>query len=121
MSTNPGAEAHNYDFADKSKGAIRSKGNTGTLKPNEAVDVLTEITMDKVKIKRKCSLAVASLTPVDLQKAATALVILNPAEKPSALDIEWLRTQLLQHIRRARSVELIEQLHNALQTAALIR
>jgi hypothetical protein len=105
---------------EASVGALRAGVDAKKMKQNGVIAVLTEITTDHVKMKRKCSLAIADLKSVDLENAITALRSLNPAENPAPSDIGELRIRLLKRVRQARSPEHIEQLHNALQTAAII-
>ncbi len=120
MCIGQGPETHDNYLTEKSVGAVQAEADARIPKPNEAIAVLAEITMDQVKMKRKCSLAIADLKPVNLQKAITALLFLNFAEKEATLDIDQVRTRLLKHVRHARSPELIEQLYDALQTATVI-
>lgn len=83
--------------------------------------MLTEITLDQVRMKRKCSLAIANLTSGDLENAVTALQYLDAAENPVPADIGQVRIRLLKRTRQSRLPEHIEKLHNALQTAAIIQ
>lgn len=117
VDSNP--ESQDYEFAENSVGAIHAEANDRTPKTNETTTVLAEITTYHIKMKQKCSLAVSDLKPADLQKAATALQFLSSAEKPATMDIDQARNRLLKHIRQARTPELIERLHGALQKAAI--
>jgi len=121
MSFGSNPESQDYDFAENSVGATQTEADDRTPKPNEAIAVLAVITTNHIKMKRKCSLAVSDLKPADLQKAVTALQSLSPAEKMAALDIDKARTRLLKYIRQTRTPELIQRLHSALQTAAIIQ
>ena len=121
MSIGSNPESQDYDFAENSVGATQAEADDRTSKPDETIAVLAEITTDHIKMKRKCSLSVSDLKPADLQKAVTVLQFLNPVEKTAALDINRARTLLLKYIRQARTTELIERLHGALQTAAIIQ
>lgn len=105
---------------EASVGALRAGVDAKKMKRNGAIAVLTEITTDHVKMKRKCSLAIADLRSADLENATTALRSLDPAENPVPSDIGEVRIRLLKRVRQARSSEHIEQLYDALQTAAVV-
>ncbi|KPL21204.1 MAG: hypothetical protein AMJ75_10445 [Phycisphaerae bacterium SM1_79] len=111
---------YDYRFTEASVGAIQAGADPKRTEPDGVIAVLAEITMNQVKMKRTCSLAIAGLGSADLGNATTALQFLNPVEKAAPLDIGEARIRLLKHVRQARSPELIEQLHHALQTAAII-
>jgi hypothetical protein len=117
----PNPESQDYELTENSVGATQAEKETGTLKQDDTIAVLAEITTDHIRMKRKCSLAVSDLKPADLQKAMTALQFLSSAEEPSAMDINQIQTRLLKHIRQARTPELIERLHCSLQKAAIIQ
>jgi hypothetical protein len=118
IGSNP--ESQNYDFAENSVDLIQAEIGARTVKLNDTIAVLAEITTDHIKMKRKCSLAVSSLKHTDLQKAMATLQFLSPAEKPTASDINQAKTQLLKYIRQARTPELIGRLHDSLQTTVII-
>jgi len=111
----------NYYFAETHVGEIRAGADARKLEPEGVIAVLAQITLDQVRTKRKCSLAIASLIPVDLEKAATALRSLNPAENAVPADIDEARTRLLRRARQARSPEDIEKFHHELKSAAIIK
>jgi hypothetical protein len=120
--TRPGRHRpSNYCFTETYVGAIRAGADAKRLEPEGVIAVLTEITLDQIRMKRKCSLAISNLISADLENAQTALQSLNPAENPLPADIDEVRFRLLKRARQARSPEHIEKLHNALQTAAIIR
>lgn len=120
--TGPGRHRpSDYCFTETYVGAIQAGADAKRLEPEGVIAVLTEITLDQVKMKRKCSLAISKLMSADLENAQTALQSLDPAENPVPADIEDARIRLLKLTRQARSPEDIEKLHNALQTAAIIQ
>ena len=110
-----------YDLANMYIGAIRPRVNAGKPQREGVTALLTEITPAHVKIKRECSLAIASLKPPNMAGARAALQSLDPWENQVSASTGEVRMRRLRLARQARSPEDIQKLHSALKTAGIVR